>query len=764
MDTDYHSQPISSKRNGQPAQSLPQLSTSRPEEIEQQPLDLAWLFAVVRRRIWVMTGVAITLSALSGGLLIWKAKQTIPDFQGGFRVLAEPITAEGRLARVFLQAQSNNLGAADLSKIGSSVEDSSLVDYQTQIRVLKSPELLAPVIAELQKVYPDINFSTLLANLWISRVSYEKDGKEAGTKILDIRYQDKDPKKIKFVLQTLANNYLNYSGQERLSSTKQGITFIDTQLPELQRRVDTLQERLQRLRRQSNLSLPEVTSRGLSEQAGALGSRRTDIQAQLAESRALYANLQRQFAEQKSAQVLGVDLKTYEPLVRQLQDVESQIAVNSVLFQDDSPPMQSLREKRDNLRVLLRREADAALQMVAGQIQALEARQQAIADNENLLNQQITQFPAVLREYADLQRELEVATDSLKLFLSKRETLQLDAGQLEVPWQIIAKPEVFVDEKGRPMPVETSQTRRQLAIAVILSLLLGIGVGFLIEVLNTVFHTPEEAKAGTKLPLLGVIPFSKRLQKVAPVTETADVRGRSSGGLKLVLGNPSSSQHDSASPVLEAFRSLYTNIRLLSPHTPIRSFAIGSATPGDGKSTVAVHLAQTAAAIGQRVLLVDADLRRPQLHQKLGLPNVRGLSDAIATDIGLNDVIQRSGSVWADELPWEDNLFVLTAGPLPADPIKLLSSKKMLYLMEQFQAFFDLVIYDTPPLVGLADGNILAAHTDGIVMVVGLDKTDRAMVVKGLDGLKISGASVLGIVANGVKGYTSSSDVSYHRL
>jgi len=200
---------------------------------------------------------------------------------------------------------------------------------------------------------------------------------------------------------------------------------------------------------------------------------------------------------------------------------------------------------------------------------------------------------------------------------------------------------------------------------------------------------------------------------------------------------------------LESFGSLYTNLRLLSPAMSMRSLAIASAVIGDGKSTVAFYLAKTAAAVGLRVLLVDADLRVPQLHVRLGLPNVRGLSDAIATDLSLNDAIQRS--------PNEDNLFVLTAGYTPPDPIKLLSSKKMLYLMEQFQAFFDLVIYDTPPLVGLADGHILAAHTDGTILVVAIDRTDRTLVTKALEGLKISGASVLGTVVNGIQSSANSS-------
>ncbi len=180
---------------------------------------------------------------------------------------------------------------------------------------------------------------------------------------------------------------------------------------------------------------------------------------------------------------------------------------------------------------------------------------------------------------------------------------------------------------------------------------------------------------------------------------------------------------------------------------------ISSATPGDGKSTTAVHLAQAAAAMGQRVLLVDADLRLLQVHKVLGLENQIGLSNVIATGFTAKQAIQR--------LPMWDHLYVLTAGQLPPDPTRILSSKKMRYLMEQFHAVFDLVIYDTPPVLGLADGQLLAAHTDGVVMVTGLGKTDRSVLMQALDRLKISNSTVLGVVANGVKRYTTGSYYHY---
>jgi len=416
-------------------------------------------------------------------------------------------------------------------------------------------------------------------------------------------------------------------------------------------------------------------------------------------------------------------------------------------------PVLALRKSREELILTASQQAkEVVMGNLSSQIQEVEARDREMTQVQKELNQKIRNFSVTTRQYDNLVREQQVVTKSLSDFLAKREALRIDAAQQQIPWVLINPPEIPLDKFGKYITSTVKQTKKQLALAVILSGLLGIAVGLLVEVLNTVFHTPEALRIATRLPVIGVIPFSKKAKRRPPVRSRKLTSARSNSKVEVMeLGEAQptvpmlgpSLFSDLDYQFLEAFRSLYTNIHLLSAGRTIRSLLVSSAVAGDGKSTVALHLAATAAAVGQRVLLVDADLRCPQLHAKLGLPNVRGLGDAISTDLSLNDAIQRS--------PNQDNLFVLTAGQIPPDPIKLLSSKKMQYLMEQFQAFFDLVIYDTPPLGGLADAHLIAAHTDATIMVVQIGKTDRSQVRRVLEELKISGASVLGIVANGCK-------------
>jgi polysaccharide biosynthesis transport protein len=735
MTSNNDSQSVFSQHPDDLPPSLPAGASLAASDSNDSNLDIGWLFGVVRRRLPMMLIIGVTLSTVFGGILVKQGRAVDPEYEGSFRLLIEPSSAEGRLIRQFLMAQDTG---ADLSKI--KIEETGLVDYETQIRVLKSPKLLEPILGRLKADYPRLSYKELDDKLKLDRISVDISGKEFGTKIIEVKYTDPKPEKVLTILKATSDYYLQYSLEERIGNLKQGIEFIEQQLPRLQKRVDSLSQELQELRQQENIIDPYPQSQEMSQQIGVLSQQKLDNQKSLAELRSMYANLQAQLAAGNPIPVLS-QASQYQQLLIEAQKLESQVAAETGRLQPNSLPMLSLREQQQAMRELLNREAEGVLGTVAERIAALEAQQQTIDQAQAQLEAKIQRWPVALRENNDLQKQLEVATSTLTDFLVKREALSVDAAQQEVPWLLIAPPDIPRDKQGKPVPATQAQTQRQIAIATILSMLLGIAAGFLIEVLHTVFHTAAEVKAAARLPLLADIPHTKKTKPQANIAEVPTV---SAGGIwRFIpfLGNGYSG--DRSMPFYESFRSLYTNIRLLASESSLKSLTIASATPADGKSTVAVHLALTAATIGVRVLLVDTDLRSPKIHQKLSLANSQGLCDLLTSECSLNDLIQKS--------PLDENLFVLTAGAIPLDSIKLLSSKKMQQVMEQFNSFFDLVIYDTPPLTGLADSHILAANTDGLVLVVALERTDRTLLTVALEGLRLSGASVLGVVANHIK-------------
>ncbi|NJR41159.1 MAG: polysaccharide biosynthesis tyrosine autokinase [Leptolyngbyaceae cyanobacterium CSU_1_4] len=391
---------------------------------------------------------------------------------------------------------------------------------------------------------------------------------------------------------------------------------------------------------------------------------------------------------------------------------------------------------------LLRQEAQRVLGIklaeATTQIQILEVRSQALAQAQGQVDQQVKQLPALARRYSDLQRELQIATEALNRFLSNRQTLQVQAAQTEIPWQVIEAP------LRAEAPISPN-IPRNLILGVFASSLLGMGAALFLEKLDNVYHSLDDLKARTKLPILGTLPVAKELvQGSTPLGQAVKWFDTTVWRLPTLLKSPAEwDGYSRSSSFLEALRVLNTNIQLLSSDRPIRSLIITSAMPGDGKSTVSMYLAQTAAAMGKKVLLVDADLRKPQIHKRLHLSNELGLSNLISNNLPVSQLLHRP--------PSTPGLTILTAGQIPPDPTKLFASKKMQDLMEKSQQTYDLVIYDAPPLVGLADASILAPRTNGLILVTKIGQTDRAALTQALDNLKLSQIPVLGIVANGVK-------------
>jgi capsular exopolysaccharide synthesis family protein len=195
-------------------------------------------------------------------------------------------------------------------------------------------------------------------------------------------------------------------------------------------------------------------------------------------------------------------------------------------------------------------------------------------------------------------------------------------------------------------------------------------------------------------------------------------------------------------PISEAFRSLRTNIQFASVDHPVRILVVSSAGPEEGKSTVAANLAVVMAQGDKRVILVDADLRRPSLHELLGLPNRLGLSDLfLRVDVTLERALQSGGT---------PNLRVLTSGKLPPNPAELMGSERMAKLLSEMRAEADLVIMDAPPALVVTDAALLGARSDGLLLVVQPGKTRQDAATSAVESLKRTGTKVIGVVFNNV--------------
>ncbi|MFM5985099.1 MAG: polysaccharide biosynthesis tyrosine autokinase, partial [Sphaerospermopsis kisseleviana] len=396
------------------------------------------------------------------------------------------------------------------------------------------------------------------------------------------------------------------------------------------------------------------------------------------------------------------------------------------VYRDDSPIVQSIKAQRDQLMPVVRKQATDALraQLLANASQQDELNRQIMLLNENFRNS-----PALMRQYEQTEQKLKSARENYDSFVIARDNYRLQRARTTSPWQVIA-PAEFAD-----IPVEPN-LQRNLIRALMLGLMAGMGAAIVRERTDNVFHTPMETERELQLPVLGLIPYLP----LEPGVEISTSISKMSASERFAIK--------------ESLRSLFTTFRLLRADRDIRLVGVTSSTQGEGKSTAVTIFARTLADLGLKVLVVDSDLRLPMQTRYLGLAQGEGFS-SVLTDSSrdLRSLIQ----------PIQDNLDILPAGPKPPDPAKLLNSSRAQEVINDIRDLpeYDIVLFDAPPCLMLADPILLGEKLDGILFLVGLGKVSRELAPQACRRIKATGVDVLGLICNQVNFPSRLNDYGY---
>ncbi len=712
-----HVKPYQTGSNGQ----LP--PPSPPPPPPQPATGLAPLLGIARRHALVIVGVAATFFGYS----VWKTLNQTTLYRGDFQILVEPVNVD-------------NANLAAPTESSGNGNRSAALDYPTQIAILKSPELLGTVAEDLQ-----LDYGTLSNQLDISRLGE--------TKLLQISYQSDKATQTQAVLDALAATYLEYSLSERQTYLRQGLQFVEGQIETLQKRLNELQNRLERFQQQNNFVDPAVRSTQITDNMATLAQQQQELEQALATLRS-----QKNILEQdQGMQVALEQASAYQTILNQIQAIDAQIATELTRFRPENLAIKTLEKQRENLLPLLEQQAqqflDTRVADVSIQQQTVETQLRSVRENQTELQDQIQVLPTINREYGNLQKELEITNASLTSLLEAQQKLQIEAAQQELPWELVKEP------VAQAIP---SDVAKSILTALLTGIALGGGVAFALDKLDNTYHTPEELKHDVRLPMLGLLPFNQQLFLNEGIGATGQQRRRKLlSRLRLLAIKASAKvsksmsfialslldEYDSSAEFVEALRVMHANLQMSEASGPIGVVTISSTTPGDGKSTLALNWAQTAVSMGQRVLLIDAVLRSPQLHRVLQLSNHIGLSDLLSQDLKPAEAIQ--------PVHPDGKLCAVTAGQSVENPASLLSSPKMQQLLAHYRHSFDLVIIDTPSISGLADATIVNRHTDGMVLVVRLDQTTKASLRPALENLQSLKTPLLGMVVNAYKGHNT---------
>ena len=698
-------------------------------------IDLRELWRTLQRRKKLVAVTALSVIVLA--ILYTTYKRVFqPVYQGSFSLLiTDPISNEN--------GGRNNITPINGSVFETLARNTTNNDIPTLIELLQSPMLLRPVAEK---------FGTTPRAL-SGRIDIKSGGikvsKASG--ILTVSLVGSNPTEDEVLLKDLSNTYLQAALQQRQQRLADGLDFLNKQAPSLQTNLDQLQGELAEFRTRYSLLEPTAEGEALKKRETSLAAqvlnleaernRLTKVRAEIAAGTLTARGFQEGIGTSGGLTVSDVD----QSLLQQLLKVETELAEARSRYNPQSSMVIGLEERLNQLGPLLRRNqleaVDAALSLNAGRLET--ARTQ-----KSTLNRQFLQQPNLIKQYEALQQRLAIAKQNLAGLVTAREKFQLEIAQRSVPWRVIAEPTIS------PNPIKPS-VPRNLALGTALGLVTGAAAGLLRDRMDHVFHYAGEAKDDLGLPLLGHVPhveFFKGVREdkrfLLNELDKSVTTGEDTDAAKKNRYQRFFYQ--------EAFRNLFTSIRFLNSDQPLRSIALTSSSPAEGKSLVIVLLAKTLSEMGQRVLLIDADLRKPQLHIRLGLNNLTGLTNLLTEgDQQWRDVIQ--------SVPGYSNWSVLTAGRRPPDPTRLLSSNRMRSLVNELEQSgdFDLLLFDTPPVLGLADAALVAEHCDGLMLLVSLDRVDRSLPKESIARIRSSGVPLLGIVTNAHKPEKESAAYGY---
>lgn len=706
--------------------------------------ELAQYGSILKRRWLPATFVFLLITGLAAA---YTMRQT-PIYQSKGQLLYKKAKASSLL---------DGLGATPLESLASGGGTSNALN--NQLEIIRSLPIIQGTIDGLdlkdkkgEKLKPE----DFLTRLKVTNVK--------NTDMLDFSYQDEKAEQAKTVLEKVFNLYWIQDVESQRKDSKAAREFVEKQLPEIEKKVQG-SERIIRDFREKNkvVDLPSEATKTV-ETVNLLRREITTATAQLSAEESRIKQLKTLLGPNLQSTVQTA-LISEDPGVKEaitgLQEVQKKLALERTRFTTVNPAIQDLLEKE---KLLLSTIQQRRQKSIVARAQTTQGKPAAISSNDVIeiqksgiqeglitdytkaeaqkvgLEQQIaalmkvynaydarsSQLPQLEEIQRGLARQLDTSLTTYKTLKAKLEEFRIAENQTTGNVSIVTPPTLNKD-------AVSPKNGQNIAIGSFLGLFLGAAAAFILDSTDRRIKTAQEAQQLLPdYPILGRIPDFQQKEMVVTSKLMFGKSSRTPG--RLLNRNSGSDQEN------EAFRSLQANLRFLNADSPIQVIVVSSSLPREGKSTVAANLALVTAELGRTVLLVDGDMRKPSQH-RIWRQN---------PDVGLSNVLTGQSRPEDAIIEVEQNLFLLTAGVTPPNPIALIDSSQMGVLVGEWSKTYDLVIIDAPPLTVAADATLLSKQANGIVFVLRPNVADKDSVMHTQEILKQSEQNVLGLVLNGI--------------
>lgn len=644
-------------------------------------------------------------------------------------------------------------GLRDATNSGADYYDPT--DLDTEVRILRSDLLALQVIKQLNlDQLPEFGGTGVKPSsaLELTTETLQPDSPRANsllagfkgnlrvmlepnTRIIDIHYLSPDKELAAKVVNTLASTYIEQNFKTRFESTMQASDWLSKQLVDLQMKVETSQEKLVKYQKDHQIlgidDKQNITTAKLDE----LNKELTTAESERMQKESVYRLAEAGDTESAAAVAAGVSQdKTsestsalLEKLQEQKADLKIQVAQLSTQFGPAYPKLAQLNNQIQEIDSQLQIEIKKVASRLRGDYLASLQRENMLRAALEEQKQQENKLNESAIEYSFLKRDFESDRTLYEGLLQKLKEAGVAAG-------LRSNNIRQIDMARTPGGPTEPNIPRNLGFGFCLGLTTGIGLAFLLEGIDNTVRTPEQAQVISGLPSLGMIPLGSRNHSEA-----------ASRGLTVAVPKEAVeliTQSRPQSQMSEAYRALRTSLLLTSVGAPPKIILITSALPQEGKTTTSVNTATVLAQKGTRVLLVDADLRRPSIHKALGLGLRSGLSNVLTGGVSLPDAIFRSSV-----LP---NLFVLPAGTPPPNPAELLASSQMVEVLAELRQHYDHIVLDTPPTLSVTDAVVLSTRADAVVLVIRCGQTTKPALRRSREILAQVNARVAGVLLNAV--------------
>lgn len=557
------------------------------------------------------------------------------------------------------------------------------------------------------------------------------------TRIIDIHYRSPDKNLAANVVNTLISAYQEENFQSRYTSTTKTSQWLQAQLTDMKVKVEDSQSKLVDYQKQHEILGIDEKQNIITSKLDELNKELTSAESERMERESVYRLVQSGDPDTAVTAATSADQggsgasstsSLLEKLREQQADLKIQIAQLSTQFGPSYPKVAQLNNQLKETEAQIQGELKKVVGRIRGDYMAALQREtmlRAALDNQK---QDANQLNRSAIEYNELKREAETNRTLYEGLLQKLGEAQVASGLKSNNFRV-------VDLARVPSYPTEPNVPRNLAFALALGFSTGIGLAFLLEGMDNTVRTPEQAQAISGLPSLGMIPFGSKSGLDGDGSQRLSVAA-SREAVELVTQSRPQSQ------MAEAYRALRTSLLLTSSGGPPKVILVTSALPQEGKSTTSINCAIVLAQKGVRVLLIDADLRRPSIHKTLGMGPRSGLSNVLTGSATLEEAITRS--------PVLPNLFILPAGTPPPNPAELLASSQMREVLAELGGKYDHIVVDTPPTLSVTDAVVLSPRADAVILVIRSGQTTKQALRRSRDVLTRVNAKVCGVLLNAV--------------